>query len=207
VPAQAQEFRIVLRWRTGFGGKETSRAGCCRSNLRRKSPCAVLPPGTPPRTARGLRTHLALTTQESRRNHAQMTRFDRAINKICVGAAQGHTDTETLARRDAETRRTASVEATPLVKLLSLHAKGSQTLCKERSIMRQNVSKDDCLQYWCVSHNIIGIGNLPQSQVPDTNSVSLRCQLSLCPLWLAVRGRHSYCKASMGSSLPAFQAG
>ena len=34
--------------------------------------------------------------------------------------------------------------------------------------MRQNVSKDDCLPYWCVSHNIAAIGHLPLSDMLHT---------------------------------------
>ncbi|MGD0091575.1 MAG: hypothetical protein ABSE73_16785 [Planctomycetota bacterium] len=47
------------------------------------------------------------------------------------------------------------VEATCLVEVLRRCAQGLQTLCRNRSITRQNVSKVDCLQRWCVSHNIL----------------------------------------------------
>ena len=73
----------------------------------------------------------ALTTHFWRRNNAQMTHFGRAINKICLTAAQGHIDPETRKGGDAGTLRTESVEATPLVKLLRPYAKGLQTLCRE----------------------------------------------------------------------------
>ena len=56
----------------------------------------------------------------------------------------------------------AAVEAIPLVKLLSLYAKGLQTLCKRLANMRQNVSKDGRLPYGCVAHNFAAIGHLAE---------------------------------------------
>ena len=54
----------------------------------------------------------------------------------------------------------ARIEATPLVKLFGLYARGLQTLCRNRSIMLQNVSEVDRLPYTCVSHKIIAIRHL-----------------------------------------------
>ena len=34
--------------------------------------------------------------------------------------------------------------------------------------MRQNAAKEGCLPYWCVSHNILGIGHLPLSDMLHT---------------------------------------
>jgi len=62
----------------------------------------------------------------------------------------------------------AALEATSLAKLFGRYAKGLQTPCRNRSIMRQNVSEVDCFPYWYVSHNVMGIGLLQQSDMLDT---------------------------------------
>jgi len=54
----------------------------------------------------------------------------------------------------------APVEATSLAKLFGLYARVLQTLCRNRSIIRQNVSEDDCLPFCRVTHNILAIGHL-----------------------------------------------
>jgi len=63
---------------------------------------------------------------------------------------------------EGQVPHTAPVEATSLAKLTRRYARGLQTLCRSGSIMRQNVSKDDCLPYCCASHNILAIGYLPE---------------------------------------------
>ena len=136
-----------------------------------KGLCTALPTGAASMTAQQWRTHDALMTHEWRRNGAQMTRFWRAIIQLCArhfAQCFGGYINASKVFPLAAPAKDAAVQATPLIKLFRLYAKGSQTLCKERSIMRQNVSKYDCLPCWCVFHNILALWHLPLSQMFNT---------------------------------------
>jgi len=130
------------------------------------NPC-VLPPSASPcalcveksglcrltKPTRLQRSKYPLTTHVLRRNDARITHFGRDINKICA--------TYMLFNN-------AAVQATSLAELFRLYARAMQTLCRKRSIMRQNVSKVDCIPYCCASHNILSIGHLHKSDGLNT---------------------------------------
>ncbi|MGD0094175.1 MAG: hypothetical protein ABSE73_30065, partial [Planctomycetota bacterium] len=115
-----------------------------------KNACPELPEPTRPQRGNG-----ACTARKWRRNDAQMTHKWRAINEICARPfAQGLRSCmkssvqifrQLLAKALAEALQAmsssdAAVDATSLAKLFGVYARGLQTLCRDRSIMRQNVS-------------------------------------------------------------------
>ena len=97
------------------------------------------------------------TAEKSRANDGRMTGKSRASDGVLTGLG-----------RAAGRSNDAPLEATSLVTLFRLYARGLQTLCRNRSIMRQNVAEVDCLPYRCVSHKVMALWHLPQSDRLDT---------------------------------------
>ena len=60
-----------------------------------------------------------------------------------------------------------AVRSNPVSKRFKHVTRTVQTCDKNGSNMRQNGSKNDCLPYWFVSHNIITLWHLPQSDGLD----------------------------------------
>jgi len=127
-------------------------------------------------TAEKSRENDGQMTGKSRANEGQMTGFLRTINKICVRHfPQSFRVCKNGARRDLDKAlaealqvvrsNDAPVGVTSLARLFRPYARGLQTVCRNRSIMRQNVAEVDCLPSWCVSHNILAIRHLPKDEI------------------------------------------
>ena len=129
-----------------------------KNRARRKGSRLVYSPQWARRNAEltGTSHHRGTETQSGNRISALVAPICLPFSvPLCLCAEKG--------RLEARVPQDAPIATTPLAKLFGPYANGLQTLCSNRSIMRQNVSKNDCLPYWRVSHNILYIRHLPKS--------------------------------------------